>query len=749
MTNFYRDYHAVGMKVFGIYGATDGVCDCDNPGCQSAFKHPRISNWQKIPLWSDEQLESMNEAGFFDTGFGAIVDGYLVIDVDARNGGLDSLERLKNDYPDIERDCGFIVSTGSGGGSRHLYYKLTETQALLHKHNDYPGIDFKSSGFVIGAGSSHLSGNDYEAVIGMPQDITEAPQDLVLALKKPDIYRANYDSKWIDFSDEELGNILEYIPNHEEDYDKWIQVGMAIHHTTGGEGYRLWVDWSSQAKKHNERDMDTKWHSFGKSSSNVTIGTLIYHARQNGYVMPIQSEEVSLEIDNDHSEVDLLRPPGFVGELAEWINSQCLYSRESLAVATALQIVSNSAGMRYYDELNGITPNLMCFCVAGSGTGKESVLKAYAESMKAAGLSAALYGSFKSEQELYRNLLRHQGAYYAIDELGIHLSKIKNAAKKGGATYLEGLLGAVMSTFTKADSYLPITGDLKEEMRVAISKEIASTNKQLEDGETTFLLKKLDSLERQQKSIEQGIENPFLSILGFTTPSTFDALFDYEQATNGFLSRALLFRELETNPRRKEKFRKLKMNERMRSKLQNLFSPGAFDAEEFAHRIEYTADKQPIPTTEEAEILLDESYNYFWQLAEEHKETSGLEAIPRRGYEMVAKISMVLSIPEGVRTGEHVKWAAALAKKDMMSKLALAQSNTTSNITDQAVNKIKTIVGKDWVKAGAVRNQCRKHTKEEIEKALQYLVDNKVLTMKEEQHPVKKSQTVVSYKSNR
>jgi hypothetical protein len=68
--------------------------------------------------------------------------------------------------------------------------------------------------------------------------------------------------------------------------------------------------------------------------------------------------------------------------------------------------------MRYRDELDGMTPNIIAFGVAGSGTGKESILKAFAEIMKVAGLSPALYGSFKSEQELYRNLLRHQPAYY-------------------------------------------------------------------------------------------------------------------------------------------------------------------------------------------------------------------------------------------------------------------------------------------------------------------------------------------------
>lgn len=68
--------------------------------------------------------------------------------------------------------------------------------------------------------------------------------------------------------------------------------------------------------------------------------------------------------------MDVRRPPDFVGELTQWINNQCLYPRENLAVACALTAVSSLAGMRYTDELDGITPNILSFCIAGSGTGK-------------------------------------------------------------------------------------------------------------------------------------------------------------------------------------------------------------------------------------------------------------------------------------------------------------------------------------------------------------------------------------------
>ena len=85
-------------------------------------------------------------------------------------------------------------------------------------------------------------------------------------------------------------------------------------------------------------------------------------------------------------------------------------------MACALTAVSSLAGMRYTDELDGITPNILSFCIAGSGTGKEQIMQCYLNIAKAAGVQSAIHGGFKSEQEVIRNLIRHQAAFYCIDD---------------------------------------------------------------------------------------------------------------------------------------------------------------------------------------------------------------------------------------------------------------------------------------------------------------------------------------------
>lgn len=714
------DYLDADLKVFGIYSFKDGQCECGNEDCQALGKHPRASNWQHTPHWSDEQIDTMDEMGHFKTGFGVLVSGLLVVDVDARNGGVESYERLVSLIPTIN-DAGFIVATGSGNGSKHVYFSLPDPVPMLQTHHDFPGIDFKSSGFVVGAGSLHVSGAEYEAEKGHPEDITEAPAALVELLRKPERHRANLDGATVDLSDSDLRDMLAHISpdcSHEE----WIRVGMALHHCTQGSGFALWDDWSAPGKEYpGSSVLEKRWQSFGKSSAVATIGTLVHYAREGGWVDSVEfTPSVTFDMPEETPPaVDLLRPPGFVGELCDWINSQCLYPRESIAVAASLVAVSNIAGMRYIDEMDGISPNLIAFCVAGSGSGKEAIGKAFAEIMREAGLSPALYGAFKSEQEIYRNLLRHQPAIYSVDELGIQLRKIIH----GKSDYLTGIIGTVMSAYSKTDSYMPITGDLKEEIRQQLQRELSAVTKALETGSNAAMERKEATVKRQLETIDMGIDQPYLGIIGYTTPGTFDELFTFEQATNGFLSRAMLFRERETNPKRKKGFTKAPMTDSLKSAIWNLRSPGEFSME-LVGRIEHQGDNTTIPTTDEAREVLDAAYEHFWQLAEEHKNGTGLEAIPRRGYEMAAKVSLVLAMGEGLRTKEHAVWACELAKADVAGKLLLAHGNASEDSTDALAAKILSVLTKDDATTeGVIKNRVRPYAKEGGAGVLQKLVD--------------------------
>lgn len=83
-------------------------------------------------------------------------------------------------------------------------------------------------------------------------------------------------------------NALDFI-SPDIDYQVWLNVGMALKN----EGFDLavWQDWSSKGKKYKDGECEEKWNGFevgkaGKDGNPITWGTVVYHAKQEGYKPP-------------------------------------------------------------------------------------------------------------------------------------------------------------------------------------------------------------------------------------------------------------------------------------------------------------------------------------------------------------------------------------------------------------------------------------------------------------------------------
>lgn len=736
----HREFWDAGYRIFPLWPFTgrgdDAQCSCGNPRCLAPGKHPLAANWQHTPEWDEDQVDAMEDAGRFASGYGVLCRGLLVIDVDARNGGVESYAALVGAIPAIS-GAGLVVETGSGGGSKHVYFAAPPGGvAMVQRLSEYPGLDFKSSGYVVGPGSRHTSGNRYRAVIGSPEDIDAPPQELIDMLRKPDRHRAEFDGRTVDVSHGDIAAMLEPI-DPDCGYDVWIRLGMAVHHATGGTGFAAWDEWSARGSKYDASTMDSHWHSFGRCANPVTLGTLVHHAEEAGWQMPVSftPDQVFAEPQDDGPRdglpfdlagVDLTAPPGYVGEVARWIEDQCRRPRKRLAVAGALTAMGNIAGLRYTDDKDGVTCNLFTFCVAGSRTGKEAIQQSVSALHRAAGLAPCTHGAIKSEQEVVRNLTRHQAALYVVDEIGIFLQKVKNAQAKGGAVYLDGVIGMLMAAYSKADSFMLITGDAKDDLRDAMMKEAARIDKRIDAGEAApWLKRRLEQIDRALAGIDNGLERPFLSLVGFTTPVTFDDLVDMQSASNGFIGRALVFRERETVPRAKRRFRKCDMPERMAATLAQIASGGEYDTEATG-RVEYYGARVKVPTDARAGEMLDRVLDWLEDQAEMHKSATGLEALYLGAYELVSKVSLVLAVPEGRRTVEHVRWAFALVRRDIEEKARLAYANDREKAQPKSALEARIldmVAGEDGETRGVIRNRLRKWKAADVDAALARLVE--------------------------
>jgi predicted P-loop ATPase len=141
------------------------------------MKDPAVSGWQEL----DPGV--YHERNLFGNYGVTLRAGDLIIDVDPRNGGEASFEKLVKDLSLPECDT-FRVRTGGGG---HHIYLSKPADALIRKHHkEYIGIDFLSAGcFVVGPGSIHPDTKAmYEVVSGAPGVVADAPEILLSVLFK-------------------------------------------------------------------------------------------------------------------------------------------------------------------------------------------------------------------------------------------------------------------------------------------------------------------------------------------------------------------------------------------------------------------------------------------------------------------------------------------------------------------------------------------------------------------------------------
>jgi hypothetical protein len=99
------------------------------------------------------------------------LSGIVVLDVDPRHGGKDSLRALERDHGSLPK----TVESITGGGGRHVYFAHPGNE-VRNRTNIEPGIDLRGDGgCIVAPPSIHPSGKRYRWKKG------RAPGELPLA----------------------------------------------------------------------------------------------------------------------------------------------------------------------------------------------------------------------------------------------------------------------------------------------------------------------------------------------------------------------------------------------------------------------------------------------------------------------------------------------------------------------------------------------------------------------------------------
>jgi hypothetical protein len=152
-------YARAGWRIFPLHNPHGSACSCAKSDCSKVGKHPRVSNWQNAAS-CDEVTVSAWWYQCADANIGLLLDDLLVLDVDPRHGGMESLAVLEKEHGALDTRA----RQKSGSGGWHYLMEPPTAARCAVARGFRPGLDLLTGTgcYIVASPSLHASGGRYE-----------------------------------------------------------------------------------------------------------------------------------------------------------------------------------------------------------------------------------------------------------------------------------------------------------------------------------------------------------------------------------------------------------------------------------------------------------------------------------------------------------------------------------------------------------------------------------------------------------
>lgn len=149
-----------GWPILPMHAPAAGGCSCGDTACKSPGKHPRITTG-KAHAFASNDLDEVRQwwTRWPDANIGTptgLRTGTVVLDIDPRHNGYDTLESLEQLNAPLPR----TVESKTGSGGRHLLFAhpgFPITRASIGE-----GVDVRADGkLIVLPPSVHACGGEY------------------------------------------------------------------------------------------------------------------------------------------------------------------------------------------------------------------------------------------------------------------------------------------------------------------------------------------------------------------------------------------------------------------------------------------------------------------------------------------------------------------------------------------------------------------------------------------------------------
>ncbi|ERP95741.1 hypothetical protein Q669_29675 [Labrenzia sp. C1B10] len=501
-------------------------------------------------------------------------NGYLhVLDLDIRIDGKadEAFDKLESLFAGVDI-WGFPrVQSGSGGKSFHIYLITSSpfpSKKLSHSDSKFTGKDGKDHWEweieLFGTGkqvaippSVHPdTGDTYKWAIDWHDDCVIDRDHIESLFFRDDGYDEHRDAEDLEplgLDIDEIESDLEMIQHWADDHTTWRNVGMALKHELGDEGWPVFDKWSRNGSGYDRRNNLVQWKAFKNDRGNPITMRTVKHAANEAH-WEVEYETIADDFDDLEPEFDwneclddfedleditselwesclkdfddldpdtlpvrkelkgipanLLQVPGKLQMVVDLYNKTATKPQPQFAVQTALALGSVVCGRFYRTDYNNYS-SLYLINVAGTGSGKEHSYRVIERVLEAAGREEFVGPrSYTSDSGVLFTLKDRPKHLTVIDEFGRYLS----SNRRSGNSNAEDVQTAFMEMFSRVDGTYYGKGYSTKGM-TAEQKEALKNAK---------------------------VKNPSLTILGMTTPESLYSSLNGEDIASGFLNRLLM-----------------------------------------------------------------------------------------------------------------------------------------------------------------------------------------------------------------
>ena len=168
------EYATKGWQIIPLHAYLDGCCTCEKPDCGSPAKHPLTARGLHDATTDADTIERWwaETQGFANIGVvTGELSGLVVVDIDAKSGGLETLARLERTYG-VAR----TPTADTGGGGKHYFFCYPLGYIVGNRTGIQPGIDVRGDGgYVVAAPSAHASGRAYTWAVPPDEPLAALP----------------------------------------------------------------------------------------------------------------------------------------------------------------------------------------------------------------------------------------------------------------------------------------------------------------------------------------------------------------------------------------------------------------------------------------------------------------------------------------------------------------------------------------------------------------------------------------------